>query len=45
MLGGFRATARKLLEWTGFDRSQLPKTHQDALNKVVGPGGGAEKVL
>lgn len=44
MFGGFRATARRLVNWFGLDKSKLPNPFDEAVEKFVAPGGGAEKV-
>lgn len=44
MLGGFRATAKRLVAWFGLDRSKLPDPFDKAVENFVVPGGDAEKV-
>ena len=40
----FSATARALIRWTGFDRSNLPEQYRQAVEKFTAPGGSAEQV-
>ncbi|OCL07466.1 hypothetical protein AOQ84DRAFT_389488 [Glonium stellatum] len=41
----FSTTARNLLKWLGFDRTELPPSWRSAVEKFAGPGGGAEQRL